>query len=264
MRNVVGLAVISILLGLIGIVGCNEQVDIGPPEGWVAEGNKWWKPGVDTSLAFRPLDTFEDMGVSAEKVVFDSSKPFSAQPEKMRRQLVVAVKYELFPVFRNHPEVVDSLFNALVVPKIMRATPPKTRAEFGQAVQRWKREAYRIIVRHFREPRPRLQLGKDVPVVYPDSLQERGIGGTVKMQIYLNESGEPVAVWVLKGVHPVLDQSAMRSATQMRWMPAYLDGKPVPSWVRFSITFSPPPSVTTNTSDPTISVDACLAVYQAE
>ena len=226
---------------LVLLSGCTRsETETAIPEGWEGTDTRWWRVGIDTTGLFRPLDTFEEMGIPYRPVVF-VGPDLDRQPKKMQEQLINAVKRELLPLYRTNPEIVDSLFQKYVVPAIKRSSPPR-RARFEATVTTWKSRAYRTIARYYREPRPRLRIGKDIKVPYPDSLMKQGIGGKVRMQVYVNEQGEPVAIWLLQSVHPVLDRIAMRATTRMRWSPAYLNGKPVPAWVRFSISFTPPPS----------------------
>ncbi len=231
---------ITLSVFLLLLVGCaRSSTDLGPPEGWEGTDTRWWRVGTDTTGLFRALDTFEEMGIPYQPVVFIGGN-LDAQPDKMREQLINAVKRQLLPLYRTNPEIVDSLFQKYVVPAIKRTAPPR-RARFEASVKEWKSRAYRTIARYYREPRPTLRIGQDIKVPYPDSLMEKGIGGKVRMQVYVNEKGEPVAIQLLESVHPVLDRMAMRATTRMRWSPAYLNGKPVPAWVRFSISFNPPP-----------------------
>jgi hypothetical protein len=62
------------------------------------------------------------------------------------------------------------------------------------------------------------------------------------MQVYLNREGAPQGIELISAVHPVLDDIAMKAATQMRWQPAYLltasKSNPVPAWVRYNVNFT--------------------------
>ena len=111
-------------------------------------------------------------------------------------------------------------------------------------MDRLRQESYRELQRYFREPRPITRLGEDVPIVYPDSLIEKGVAGTVEMQVYLDAEGQPQAIMLLESVHPVLDRLAMQATAQMRWQPAYVrrgdEWVAVPSWVRFNIRYRIP------------------------
>ncbi len=227
-----------LLAGLFA--GCASETPFapGPPEGWAASGARWYQAGLDTAGVFRDLSTLESMSVKGAEITYSATVDLSRQHGMAVRQLSRAVKLSLIALFRNEPQVVDSLFERLVVPKIVDADLSR---EPEYLVDRYKKEGYRTIARHFREPRTTVQLGRDVPVQYPDSLRKSGVSGEVDLQVYVNEAGEPAAIEKLQGVHPVLDDIAMKATTQVRWEPAYLlrVGKsyPIPSWVRFSVNF---------------------------
>ena len=226
------------LILMIGLVGCGSDGPYvaGPPEGWVAGEMQWWQPGTDTELAFRDLESLESMGVSNADRVYAGGA--GMQQSIQKDNLVFAVKQSLIELFRNEPEVVDSLFESIITPKLAKA---RLSGDPTEDIKKFKRDGYRSIARHFREPRTVTKLGQDVPVVYPDSLAEAGVTGSVAMQVYLNNAGEPQAIELIESVHTVLDDIAMKATTKMRWQPAYLlrGGKsdPIPSWVRFSVGF---------------------------
>ena len=141
-------------------------------------------------------------------------------------------------MYRNEPAIVDSIFEQYLTPKIADV---KFSNDPVQDVEKFKKQSVSLLRRHFQEPRTRLDLGTDVLVVYPDSLREQEVAGAVKMQVYLDDEGNPLAVELIDSVHPVLDQLALVATTEMRWLPAYVehkrDWKPIPSWTRFRITF---------------------------
>lgn len=221
------------------LVGCQSAPSpTEEPKGWETAEDRWWQAEVDTAQAFRALETFQAMGIPFEEVTFASNEPLSQQPIRMKRRLINEVKKELLPLYRHRPDVVDSLFQSHVEPLIRNGQAP-TQFTLKEQVKTKKDDAYRRLRRHFTEPRARLKLGEDVPVVYPDSLRRQGVSGTVRMQVYLNKKGEPLAIKMLEPVHPVLDRIARRAATQMRWHPAYLNEEPVRSWVRYAIRFAP-------------------------
>ena len=233
---------LSILLAGFALVqsGCTSgSAHIpGPPDGWESDGTKWWLPGADTTKAFRDLETLESMGVSNADRVYAVGN--SSRASIQRDNLVFAVKQSLIELIRNEPYVVDSLFEAIVTPKLNKA---KLSGDPTEDIKNLKRQSYRDISRRFREPRTVTKLGEDVPVAYPDSLADAGVTGSVGMQVFLNTEGVPQAVQLIESVHPVLDDLAMKATTQMRWQPAYLlkDSKsksePIPAWVRFHVGF---------------------------
>lgn len=214
LRSACCLAACAILL----LAGCGGGApDLGPPEGWVAEGTeRWWREGVDTSAAFRDLESFETMGVGM--------RPEGPVHRNVQRQFL--------PLYRNNPEVVDSLFGAVVVPMVDRDAPQEERDAFVRQVRR-------RLYERFQEPE--LLPEPSAPIAFPDSLRARGVSGEVRLQVYLDAEGVPLAIEKLAGVDPTLDAIVMRAYTQRRWRPAYLLGVGIPAWVRSEVTFNPPP-----------------------
>ena len=209
---------LSVFLALL-VAGCGGgSPDLGAPAGWQADGlDRWWQEGVDTSVAFRDLEEFEAMGLGD-------------RPDGLRAEGPVHrnVQRQLRPLYRNHPEVVDSLFTEIAVPMIDESGGEGDRDALVGRINRALGEA-------FVYPRPAAD--SDVTIVYPDSLGAAGVGGDVRMQVYLDETGEPLAIKRIEPVHPTLDAIAMRATTEKRWRPATLDGEPIRSWVRSTIAF---------------------------
>lgn len=216
------LLLLTPLLFLLAACGGGSSYNPGAPDGWEADGTKWWIEGVDTSVAFRDLTSLQTMDVGA------SYAPFGAG------QVLSSIRQSLIRAYRNHPEVVDSLFTLRVAPQIENNFEGRDQEEL-------KREAYQTLTKHFQEPRTMSRLGEDVRIVYPDSLRAAGVSGRVRTQVYLNEEGQPVAVSLLDSVHPVLDDIAMKATTEMKWRPAYLLSRgqwdAIPAWARFNINF---------------------------
>ena len=63
------------------------------------------------------------------------------------------------------------------------------------------------------------------------------------MQVRVDAKGRPQSVEIIEGVHPALDTNAMRALLGGEWRAAHVlrrgNWRPVPSWVRYSITFQP-------------------------
>jgi hypothetical protein len=219
----------------LGACTSDAPFSADPPDGWVAEGSKWWTPDTDTAAAFRDLGSLSSMGVEGAEFIYSTGGSMSR--ESFQHQLQRAVKESLIEIIRNEPEVVDSLLELVVIPKV-RATAG---ADVPELVNRYKLEGYRSISRHFREPRQTVKVGAEIPLVFPDSLREAGVTGAVGMQLYLDNEGVPRAIWLIDSVHPVLDALSMQATAQARWQPAYLlkGGKSdaIPSWVRYRIRF---------------------------
>jgi hypothetical protein len=216
------------------MVACQSDfVPTAPPEGWTYDGPKWWRVDVDTSGLFRNLDTFEDMGVRTHQVVFGAGRL------TITDQVINGVQNRLIALYRNEPEVVDSLFHEQVVPRIKKARLSTDNP--SELLDRQLSDAYRALARHFREPRTLLTIGEDIPFsAPPDSLSH--LAGTVSMQVHVGADGTTKTVELLEGVHPVLNAMAMRATAQMEWRPAYLHGEPIPSWARFRLSFKSTPS----------------------
>ena len=75
---------------------------------------------------------------------------------------------------------------------------------------------------------------------YPTALQRAGIGGSVKLQLWLDASGRVDHIQMREGSgYQSLNLAAMRAATQLRFRPATRDGTPVGTWVEFTVNFVP-------------------------
>lgn len=227
-----------VFLAPLVMSGCasEPQTMTEPPEGWQADDLRWWRAGVDTSRAFRPMETFDDMGVphSNERIIVSGRNQITRT--MLEAQMMNRVKDEFIELYRNNPEVVDSLYLAFIGPIIEKETI--TDANFIDKRDDIKRRGYRVISRRFRAPQDVSVLGQDVPVVIPDSLAANGVSGTVRIQVYLNAEGTPQAVRVLDGVHPLLDRILLNAVTRMEFLPAYLDGEPVDGWMRMRFPYN--------------------------
>lgn len=245
-RSILSLAAAVLFLVLFVVLSlvpaaCSTEPDIplDVPEGWIAdERGSWWIAGVDTARAFRDLSTFEAMGARVPDALYRPGEPLAAQPEVARERMIGAVQRELAPLYRNRPETVDSLFWQYVAPNVQAARPDR---DPDEQVTEYEREAYRRIMRHFRAPAARTHIGTDIPVLLPDSLRTKASDLAVSFQVYVDDTGAPVAVRQLDGVHPVLDRIALRALVQVRWQPAYVlrtsRSVPVDGWVRLGVRF---------------------------
>lgn len=223
---------------------CSSEVEIPTtiPKGWDGNSTYWWQIAADTTHAFRRLETFSEMGISGSHLLsatLDGTQ--TADRQLARLKFSQYVKESLIELFRNEPQIVDSLYEKYVVPKMVDL---QLDGDVRPQVKTYQREAYRLIARHFRYPRATTKLGTDIPVLVPDSLKEKPISGAVLIQLALNKEGVPIALYKLEGIHPTLDRIAMQAMTQMRWQPAYLlrgsRSVAVPSWTRMNVRFGAP------------------------
>ena len=75
---------------------------------------------------------------------------------------------------------------------------------------------------------------------YPAAAREHGIGGTVLLDIWVNELGQTTDVTVEKSVHPDLDKESLRvtrSASQVGFTPLIYHGEAVPFRLRMPVKF---------------------------
>lgn len=240
MRFIRSLSYLCIFLLVLLATGCatEERAETGVPEGWEASDDRWWRTGFDTTGVFRNLETFADMGSSGGGLTFVANAQMTTHPGGLQEQFDRRVQRSLIRLYRNKPELVDSLFERYVRPTLQDKADADN---MNRKVDEFQRKGYGILRNHFQEPQTALVLGKDVEVPYPDSLRQKQVTGAVKTQVYLNKEGEPMAIMLLEGVHPVLDAIGMRATTQMRWRPAYRirNGNwiPIPAWTRYNLRF---------------------------
>ena len=234
---------LALLLPILLIVGCQaaQEEPLSIPKGWDGNSIFWWQIGADTTGAYRPLETMDEMGVPGSHLLSASLDGRSVKDSDLaQRKFNQYVKESLIELFRNQPEVVDSLFDKFVLPKMEGLN---LEGDVQPLIKKHQREAYRVLARHFRSPRTLTKLGRDIPVVVPDSLKEQQLSGKVFLQVALNKEGVPVALNKIEGLHPTLDRIAMLAITEMRWQTAYLlkGGKSnaLPSWVRMKVRFGP-------------------------
>ncbi len=216
-RPMLPFRVLPIVFVLV-LAACGGSSDLGPPSGWEGEGTeRWWVPGIDTTEAFRDLETLESMGVPVFNEV----------------DLAPSVQNLMIEFYRSNPEIVASVFEEYGLPIIERGDPSVSdRTELRDQL---RRDAYLSMVDYYRDARPDPNV--QVEKIYPDSLRERGVTGQVEMQVRVNEEGLPIAIKKLSGTDPTLDALAMQAITKMRWVHAGHSGEAVASWTRMTITY---------------------------
>ena len=75
---------------------------------------------------------------------------------------------------------------------------------------------------------------------YPVVLQERGVGGTVDLRMWVDSMGRGEQVSVARGSGvEALDQAAQDVALRFEFEPAMLGGRSVGTWIEFSVRFEP-------------------------
>jgi TonB family protein len=77
-----------------------------------------------------------------------------------------------------------------------------------------------------------------VKALYPDSLIEKGIVGDVEFDLLVSDKGSVDSAAIVKGLHPVLDSSALAAVRSFSFAPAMSQGKPLPVLLRYVYRFS--------------------------
>lgn len=79
-----------------------------------------------------------------------------------------------------------------------------------------------------------------VDSLYPDSLEAAGLGGTVKLWVFVNPEGavDTTRLQESSGI-PELDEAALAAARQFEFVPARNRDEPVSVWIMIPITFAP-------------------------
>ena len=83
-----------------------------------------------------------------------------------------------------------------------------------------------------------LNIFQEQNLQYPEQDKNDHIEGTVNLTLSIDEDGTITDVKVESGVHPLLDEEAVRYAKLMpKWNPLIVDGKPTKTEVTFPVTF---------------------------
>jgi len=86
------------------------------------------------------------------------------------------------------------------------------------------------------------EIAELIEVEYPTQLRAQGVGGTVRLRLFVGVDGLPIEIRLLDSSgRGELDAAAERVARALRFSPATdHDGNPVRVWASFPITFRTP------------------------
>ena len=214
---VAGLAVAA----LTALAACERGPALGPPEGWTETApGRWVRADADTAGAARDLSTLETMGVRLADA-----------------EVVRAGQEDMLLLYRTNPETIDSLFFELAAPILAGSADADDVIEEAKAViigGRGQQAQYRQAT-ILPDPAPER-------AVYPDSLRDAGVAGTVVVQVLVSDEGLPGVVRLVEPVHPTLDALVMRQAATTRYNPAWVvqgrrGGTAIPNYARVSQEF---------------------------
>lgn len=201
-------------------VGCSPAApETGPPEGWEASGARWWLAGSDTTQVFRDLSTLDAMGVTRQGTPF-----------------VMWAQEAFTDLYRSNPEVVDSLFAAVVIPALQGNEPAD--AVYDRSAAALINEVKLDVFARYRNAAKKAGAeGLKVPA----DLQN--VRGVVELQILVDASGQPVSIELLQSTGTALDDLVMRNAVEATYTDAWVvpgpgkGGVKIPTWVRVSQPF---------------------------
>lgn len=99
----------------------------------------------------------------------------------------------------------------------------------------------------------RVQAAAMLRDAYPETLQLRGIGGTVRLRLWVDESGATSQPSVSRssGV-PELDRVAVEITPRFHFVPALQAGRPRGTWIEFPVLFEPDPARAGRVLDPVV------------
>ena len=173
------LAAIFTLLAIAstGCSGSDEHIPLETPKGWAGNTTYWWQVAADTTGAFRDLESLESMDIAGSDLLSMRIDGASVQEMQFAQgKFNLYVKESLIELLRNEPEIVDSLFERYVVPRIQM---DDLSGDVQPLIKEQQRRGYQILSRHFRYPRTLTRLGTDIPVPVPDSLRDNELSGAV-------------------------------------------------------------------------------------
>lgn len=78
------------------------------------------------------------------------------------------------------------------------------------------------------------------PLPYPKDLQERGIGGSVVVEIFIGTKGDVIAAQILSSDHPELEAPTIEGARTWKFVPGSKRGKAVNVRASQKVEFTPP------------------------
>lgn len=72
---------------------------------------------------------------------------------------------------------------------------------------------------------------------YPAEARRLGVQGKVVLEVVVDESGRVARARVLRSLHPLLDEAAVRAAKGLRFRPGRVDGRPVVVKIPYTYVF---------------------------
>jgi TonB family protein len=99
------------------------------------------------------------------------------------------------------------------------------------------------VAAHAQDMGPKVDTSKPTPVVYPVTAQRAGEEGTVVVNVFVTQSGKPQRFNVAKSSgYPDLDDAAVATALDWKYVPAFRDGDSVADWTAVKVVYKLPNS----------------------
>lgn len=97
------------------------------------------------------------------------------------------------------------------------------------------------LVAQAQEMAAKVDTSKPTPVVYPMAAQRAGEEGTVVVNVFVTQSGKPQRFNVAKSSgYPDLDDAAVATALNWKYVPAFRDGDSVADWAAVQVVYKLP------------------------
>jgi TonB family protein len=78
---------------------------------------------------------------------------------------------------------------------------------------------------------------KKIYAKYPEAAKSRRLGGTVRLNLLVDETGRVIDIKITKSAHEILDDAVVKAYQQWTFQPATKQGVPVKVWITVAMTF---------------------------
>ena len=148
------------------------------------------------------------------------------------REVTTEAGARLEEVSQELDQELDRLEEKLQQSELKLPPPPEKLEEDPSVAPVWMNvDVYPVL-------RNRDEMGRLLEREYPPLLRDAGIGGTVKVWFFIDETGKVVKTQVHTSAgHAALDDAAMRVGSKLEFSPATSEGHAVPVWISLDIKF---------------------------
>lgn len=150
----------------------------------------------------------------------------------------------VFSIVGYKTELVKAVFNEPITIRLLKDPeykPSDRITEFKIPVRTNEDEPFVVVEEMPMYPGGEIELLKFIAdnTQYPDSAKTAGIEGRVIVRFIVTKEGNVEGISVIKGVHPLLDEEALRVVSLLKdFRPGMQGGQPVNVWYMVPITFT--------------------------